>query len=312
MRLLLLGLSLGLLQLASGCDGCSCGGAPRSEGSHPYLRCAALEVPEGQRAVGGCEIRIEDAAAALDCEGESVIAIFQGPGSAPIGDALDPLAQAARAAFVLGSLGDDAEQMARTLGALGEAGLPIFVLAGGADEAEALDEALSELGGDAAEAVIDARALRRISIGAIDLIPLSGAPGGRYSRTDGCCGYGPQELEALEDSLQAGRPTYLLSWAAPAGWPISLGMGDVDAGDPLLGAWARERGIQGGVFAWPRGRAGDVLDGDSPALAGRASAALMALAPRLAGAPLRRADGSMWMPAILRLDVGPEGLALAP
>jgi hypothetical protein len=241
---------------------------------------------------GGRDLRIDNAPRSLR------IAAFAGPAPsrAPIAPAIARLKQAdLDLALVLGGVGDDRAQAEATLAALGALPVPVLVLAGGRDDAAVLDEAFEA--GDH-EHVVDARPLRRVIAGDRTLLLLSGAPEGRYARTDTSCGYGRADVERLEGEAGDGRPI-LVSWAVPAG-SGSSGHGGIDSGDPALGRLARTLRIRGGIFAWPESHATATADDGLRVVVGP-----------IAGPPPERADGSSSIAGATLLRLDGHGLSLA-
>jgi hypothetical protein len=295
-------LGLAVLLCIGGCGGCQEG--PPAElrvgGATPYVRCLDAEPPpEGTVRVrdltlrfAGRDLHIENAPRRLR------IAAFSGPAPsrAPMAAAIAALSRAdLDLVIVLGSIGDDRGQAEATLAALGALPLPVLVLAGGRDDAAVLDEAFEAT--DDHEHVVDARPLRRVLVSDRTLLLLSGAPDGRYARTDTSCGYGRADVERLAGEAGEGRPV-LVSWAAPAG--SSSGHGGIDAGDPALGRLARRLRIRGGIFAWPESHATATVDG-----------LLRVVVAPISGPPPERADGSPATPGATLLRLDGHGLALA-
>lgn len=276
------------------------------------MRCLAADAPAARAwRVGALSLALEDRALTITgLSGEVRIAAFAGPGGASgasLGDAVQSI-RAARPhlALVVGDVGDDLATAKGTLEALAAIEIPVLVTAGGRDDATVLGEALDALAAPATDRVVDARALRRIALGRRDvLVPISGAPNGRYGRTDTACGFGTDDLDAVASDVgraAEGERRFLLSWAAPSG-PAARGLADVDAGDPGLAALARRIGAPGGIFAWPRERALEP--------AGPAADARIVVAP-IAGPPVERADGARVPAGPALLVLGPGGLSLAP
>lgn len=293
-----------LLLLPGCCSSCGCGAvAPQAGGPTPYARCAAAEAPRARTArIGGASVTLEGRV--LSIAGLPVpfrAAVFRGP--APHGDpvlpALDAIeAGGAHLAIALGSLGDDAAAAEAVVGALSRLPMPVLLLGGGRDEPAIVAGALDALTGEAAERVIDVSALHEVRVGPITLVPVAGAPLGRYARSDAACGVGREDLDTLAAALGPGRPDerrILLSWAAPAGIAAALGLEGADAGSAELAELAERIGASQGIHAWPETQAGRVLDGH-------------AIAPALAGPSLGRADGSRAPSGPLVVEIGPEGL----
>ncbi len=288
-----------------GCGSCgSCGSSGtaaeglRADEPSPHVRCLAAEPDrEGSVNVGELTLTIEDRDLTLSGAEPLRFAAFAGPApfTVDLTDALGAVGDSGvHFVVVLGAFGDDAESLAATLEALGGLELPVFLVPGGRDDAVLLEGALDDLEDDVAARIVDLSPFDRLIAGAVELVPVAGAPGGRYGRVDTACGFGADDLEDLADRIGEaeegeGAPRYLLSWAAPAGG-IAAGITGADAGDPALREFAEEIGIRGGIFAWPGEAAGRVEDAD-----GRRSEVVR----RIAGSPSFRADGA-------RSPVGPS------
>ncbi len=208
--------------LLAACDGCGDAGAS-VDGETPYIRCMAGDAPEARQAsVGGVQIAVEEGVASLSGTGETFrLGAFAGAGDEP--DVARSAVQALAAlgvkfVIVLGGLGTTEDAAAANLRAIASAEVPALVVVGGADEASAVDDALRGLDGDARARLLDGRRLHAVVAGGQAFIPVSGAPEGRYARTEGACGFSTADLEARAaalDGLGASR-RWLVSWAAPA------------------------------------------------------------------------------------------------
>jgi hypothetical protein len=202
---------------------------------------------------------------------------------------------------VLGDFGDTPEALMETLAALAALERLVLLVPGGRDDAEALRDALSSLDEGHRRHLIDVSGLDRVMVGKTALIPVAGAPGGRYGRTDGACGFTASDLEARAERLgerQEGERRYLLSWACPSGG-VAVGLSGADAGDDALGSFFETIGASGGVHAWPREAAGRVV-GDAP----RRSEVVR----RIAGPVAERDDGERPPVGPSLLSIGPNGL----
>jgi len=293
-----------LLSALTACHPCDSVSDMRVDGDSPYVRCAELPPPEpGERTVGALTLTIEGRALTIS-GGVHRLALFRGP--APrrehLAEALATLDdEGAQVYVVLGGLGDDMPAALETLQALSATERPVLVLAGGRDEAGALTEAFDGLNGAQSARVVDARGLRSVRLGGVSLALLSGAPRGRYARTDDACGYGSEDLEALKAALPPEGARYLVSWAAPAS-ELSLGFDQVQAGDPELANWLREAELKGALSAWPAIDAGRHVQGEG--------AALSAICGALGAPRVRLVDGGYGGDSALVLDLTPTGLAL--
>lgn len=307
MRARLAGLCF-LLALAPGCcSSCGCGAAaPLAGGPTPYARCAIGDPPaEGTSRVGELSLRIEERTLTVEGLPETFpIALARGPAPFEVG-ALDELrASGARLVLIAGAIGDDEASATRTLAALAALEVPVLLLAGGRDEPAVVRAALAALPAGARARVIDVSPLRAVRLGAqLALVPVAGAPGGRYARSDQACGVGEDDLSAIAGALgppATGEQRLLFSWAAPA---PHAGLERGDAGSPAIAALADEIGATGALVGWPEAHAGELLTG--PPIP-------VAVAPRLSGWPLVRADGSRATAGALVLHLGPSGIASPP
>jgi hypothetical protein len=251
--------SLWVAVLTWGCDGCH--GPPaklRVGGEHPHVRCLFMDPPgEGTVRAADVELAFDGRTATVDV-GVGPLRVAAFPGPAPWERSLVGFGEAVAAGsphlvLVVGNLGDTVEHARRTvLEVASSVEVPVLVMAGGRDDAEVVTRALSGMPSEVADRVIDARGLWRLVHGPSETLLVSGAPGGRYARTDHACGYGREDLDAVaEDVGEAeGPPRALVSWAAPAGFGAS-GLGGQDGGDPWLGAFAGRLSVAHAVFAWP-------------------------------------------------------------
>jgi len=301
--------SLGALALIiAGCGSCGSGTeALRVDEPAPHVRCLAGDPPEeGSRSIGDVTLEIEDRELRVAGPNAPVrFAAFAGPapGRPDLSTALATIRES-EVAFVavLGDLGDDLEAALATLSALADLGIPVFVVPGGRDDAAIVADAFDALPEDAQLRVIDASGLDRIIVAGQSLLPIAGAPGGRYARTDDACGFSGGDLEARADRLgapEASERRYLLSWAAPAGG-IAEGLAGADAGDEALAELAVAVGASGGLYAWPREAAGRVL-GEGPTRS--------EVLRRIAGPAAVRGDGERPAPGPAFYSLGPDGLA---
>lgn len=292
--------------------GCSCDDEAEElsvEGEHAFVRCHAAEAPEERRwRVGELalstddarHLRIENAPRPLR------LAAFAGPGE---GDT-DPAAVAALEPHLVAVLGDLGPDPAGLLRELGELGVPVLVLAGGADRFEAVREAFDALTGAAADRVLDATVLRSVRVGPVELVPVAGAPTGRYAVGPGACGLAADDADgwALEEPAD-GVHRVLLAWAGPAGErpsSVTRGLAGVEAGSPLVAAIAEAAAAEAALFAWPRTQVGRAEAGG--ARGGGPAWDLRVAVPPLAGPALVRADGTRVRPHPILLRIGDDGL----
>jgi hypothetical protein len=269
------------------------------------VRCLAADPPDPDRGgtLGDVTVRIEERVATIEGPEAPVrFVAFAGPapGRADLGEALSQVRDAEVSfVIVVGDFGDDAEALGETLRALGDLEVPVFLVPGGREDAEIFEEAL-----EAAESwglLIDASGLDRISVAGQSLIPIAGAPGGRYSRTDDACGFRASDLESRAERLdepEDGERRYLVAWAAPTGG-IAQGIAGADAGSSELADFAEAISASGGLYAWPREAAGRVV-GESP----ERSEVLR----RIAGPVALRDDGERPPVGPAFFSLGPDGL----
>ncbi len=282
----------------------ACGGedgAPRVIGDTEYIRCVAAEPLEARTWRAG-DLRLVADGRTLRIEGAPSrwrLAAFAGPVDEPSIRVLR--ARRPHLAVLLGGAGEDAAEVARTLGLLAELGGPALVVAGGEDRHGLLARAFAGLEGPARDRVIHASGLRSIRVGAVELVPVAGAPDGRYALDGEACGLSSDDAAAIAEAVGppgSGVHRYLLSFAAPrtAGSPSS-GIASVEAGSPLVSQLLERTRAEGAVFAWPYEGAGRALD-----------APLRVAVRPLAGAWAVRGDGSRAPPGATLLTGGPEGL----
>ncbi len=281
------------------CD--ACGGATaglRVDGEHPFVRCLEMDPPAARAwTVGALHLAIEGRTLTVGAAPDAPdVAVVGGPapGPADLDAALAPVhADPPTIVVVLGDLGDAREEIDAALVAFAGLGVPVLALPGGRDDASRWSDAFGALDDDARERVIDVAGIERVVVGASELLPVAGAPEGRYARTDEACGYRAADLVARAETL-GHRPSHVtravLAWASPAGG-IAPGLEGADAGDPALARFVESVGATSGVFAWPREAAGRPLDTDD---------ARFFIVRRIAGPAAVRADGTRALPAVTR------------
>ena len=247
-----------LLSFLAGCGhGCGCGGASSfrvEDVPTPYVRCVGAEADQRTLAVGAGTLRIEGHSAQIDGVSRVRLGVVAGPAPYRIGNAAMPEIPA-DLLVVLGSIGDTSEAASETLRAVAAAGKPVLLLAGGRDRWATWEDALDALDGDVRERFVDARGLWKLEAAGTEIALLSGAPGGRYALDADACGVGDDDVDAIADTFgdpDEGTPRALIAWAAPRGWPVAVGLGGRNAGDPLVASLAKAIGAQAGVFAFPR------------------------------------------------------------
>ena len=295
-----------LALLAALVAGCTCDGeeALRVSSDTSYVRCHAAAAPEDRSwEVGSLSLRREGRALRIEGAPDPLrLAVFAGPGD----EALPVSAVRAAHPHLVAVLGDLGEPVA-SLRALAELGVPVLVVAGGEDRYGPLAEALDDLDGDAADLIVDASVLRSVRVGRLELVPVAGAPDGRYAVDDDACGVGEGDLDGWELGVaEQGVHRILLSWAGPRGagpGSATRGLAGVEAGSALVSQVAERAGATGALFAWPRTALGTAEGSGSWALR-------LAVAP-VAGASVLRFDGRRVAAGPTLLTVGSGGLRVA-
>lgn len=286
--------------------GCTCGELSGGEGPVDYTRCSNTEPPEVEASFDGLSLRSDGRTLHIEASGNLRTASFTGPVGTALTDAhLAPLkAQKPGLVFWLGGLGDDLPSAQASLQAAAGVGVPVLFVAGGADRLPLVTEAFEGLKGQAAQRVLHISGLRTVRRGQDTLGVMSGADRGRYAIDEDACGFGPSDVAELSDALED-EPTdraWLLSWTAPSGWGLSLGMGGQEGGSPDLHALGANRSLYGGLFAYPEGQAGTVLvDQTTPGV--------RAMAPRIGPAGSALASRGRGAPGFVVLDWGDAGFA---
>lgn len=287
----------------AGCSSCGCGSvAPRAGGPTPYARCAAADPPAPRQVqAGALTLRLAGRELVLEGAPDPLrIAVFRGaaPHRDPIAPALDAVESAgAHLAIALGGLGDDEASVRASIEALATLGIPVLVLGGGRDDPDLLAAAIAALPDASAQRVIDVSPLRRIRVAGHVLVPVAGAPEGRYASSDRGCGVGDEDLEAIAADLgeATSERRLLLSWAAPEGVAVALGLEGATAGSPAIAALATRIGARGGLHAFPESQAGLLLGGHL-------------VVPPIVGPAPRRADGSAAPTGPLLVSLAADGL----
>ncbi len=285
--------------------GCSCGGDSsdlRVSGDRGYVRCLAAAAPEPRSwQVGALRLALAEERR-LRIEGlpaDARIAVFRGPVTE---QAVGELGHPALA-IVLGGVAASRREADASLAALAALDAPVLIVPGGDDRHDALGQAFEALDEPARKRLIDASPLRTVRIGAVELVPLAGAPGGRYALSNEACGLSDDDLGDVSDALgdpEDGVKRYLVSWAAPRGEgasSASRGLGGVEAGLAALATFAADIGVVGALFAWP-------VESPTPA---EEDPLRVAVAP-LSGAWVRLADGTRRPPGATVLILGEGGL----
>jgi hypothetical protein len=279
---------------------CSCSSGEVVGGPTPYVRCAAREPAVIDRAIGAVRVRSEERT--LTIEGAAMplrIAVFRGPVLAdePFAPALDAIEAAQPGiAVLLGSLGEDGRVDA-LIASLAELPIPTLVVLGGRDHPEDLEHAIAAVPETAAGIVIDASPFRSVRVSGIELVPVAGAPDGRYARDDEACGLNAADVDAIVGALdEPSVPRFLIGFAAPSPLP---GIEGGEAGSALVADLGARTSARGGLFAWP-----DVPTArpTTPTLDVR-----LVVPPPL-GPPAFLSDGSRASSGPLVVEVSPEGV----
>ena len=275
----------GLAALSYACclcaAGCTCGGGSalirRGEGDEAYSVCARTEPgPDRSWMVGA--LRLAQHGRTLTIDGGPAsprLVVFAGaPGiEREVLEQLEPT--------LVAVLGGPFE--------VPDIGVPVIAVSAGDPPIDPPDHVI----------VVDA--LRTIRLGPAELVPVAGAPDGRYGRPGGC-GLGEPDIDAFALDPPAEGYRLLLSWAGPAGTEAARGIDGVDAGSRWIAAIAEASHAQGAIFAWPRLWAGTVFGSVEAGGPGFNLAV-----PPGAGPWLERADGAQLVSEPTRLALEPRG-----
>lgn len=292
--------------------GCGARDRPlRVDGPEGYVRCAASAAPPARSwSVGSRRMEVRGRsltiAAGSDAADLPKVVAFRGPvrsrtrrnepgrnvaedtesGHSPH----QPLAESgADVALWLGGLGGDAKRAQAAARRMRRLPFPVLFVAGGADRADLRARLFTAEAAD--DGLVDATGLRRIRLGRLEIIPVAGAPGGRYALDGQACGL--SEHDAQSWSLAPPEPGVLrmaAAWAAPrgsSGEAYAAGLFGMDAGSALTARILKRAEVEVGVFAWPA----DAL----------APSSKFAKVPALSGPGTRRADGAVEAPGLWRL-----------
>jgi hypothetical protein len=275
----------------------------RVAGPHGFVRCLALAPPDAKEwRVGDLALELRGRALSVRTpHGALRAAAFTGP--APVATDVRPALRALVAAraellLVLGGLGDDRASATRTARALAETGRLVLFLAGGRDTPEIVAAALDGLDAEARARVLDVSALERVRVAGAELLPLAGAPAGRYARGPDACGFTDADLDARADALGSGEGAarrVLLGWASPS--PAS-GIDDGPAGSDAIARFAARVGARDVLTAWPREAAG----------VRSAGAGIRRVVPPIGGFAARTGTGGRSGPGAAWLSFGPSGV----
>lgn len=281
----------------------ACGGGDdvRVSGEHGYVRCLALEPPASRTwSVGSLRLTLEGRSLRIEgLKPNAELAVFTGPVEEHAVRSLERPALA----LMMGELGASRAEAERSLETLMHLEVPVLFVAGGADTHEGL-EAFGRLEGAARDRLIDASRLRSIEIGKLELVPVAGAPEGRYASSESSCGFGDKDASAIAAALgrvQEGRSRLLLSWAAPAGDALSRGLMGAEAGSSMVAELVERIGAEGWIAAWPSGNAGETR-----------TEPLRAVVRPLGERWIERDDGTRAAPGATLFTVAENGHTLAP
>jgi hypothetical protein len=220
------------------------------------------------------------------------LAAFRGAALAeePIEPALDAIeAGAPTLQVVLGDLGDDQAHVETLLGALATLPRPTLVVMGGRDHPADVAAAIAALPEDVRPRIVDASGLRVVRVAGVELVPVAGAPDGRYARDDDACGLGASDAESIAGDVGSGDAVrFVIGWAAPS--PLR-GIEGGEAGAASVAGLVTAIAARGGVYAWPDVR----------------SAGPAWIVPAIAGPPTVLTDGSRLEPGVTTIEIGPEG-----
>ncbi len=290
--------------------GCCCGSGLAEGGPTPYVHCAAMDPPTPRELTRGpSRLRVEGNRVEVEADAPR-IALARGPAGCgePLLPALDRIEEAAPSVLVLvGDLGgaEGPDSRLALLEALAQLEIPVLLLPGGRDDGEALRDATGDEG-----AIVDLMGIREVRIGPLSLVPLPGAPDGRYAASDAACGFDEDDVDrlALED---AEGPRLLLSWAGPATSDLrSAGLDGVEAGSSLVSRALEVSHASGSLHAWPEVAIGVPHDGAARIAVGATSAALQLTLPRLLGPASEGDDGARSPSGLVVLDAAPSGVTV--
>lgn len=292
------------------CALAACGDAVPGElrvgGASGFVRCLRLDEPaEREWQVGALSLAARERVLTIrGATSAPLLAAFAGP--APASDDGATVLRAVKLrrpqlVLVLGGLGDDVAHATRTVGALAATGVMTLFVAGGRDEPEVVAAAIAALDGDTRDRVLDITPFARVVIGSVELVPIAGAPGGRYARSRGACGHDASDLDARAVALGPASERVrrvLVSWAAASPAP---GIERAEAGDPELARFAWRVGAEDALAAWPREQAGRTLPGGG----------LRQIVPVVGGQALLNAEGGRIRPGASYFTLGQAGLSVA-
>jgi hypothetical protein len=245
------------------------------------------------------------------------VVIARGPAGAgePLLPALDAIeAHSPALVVLLGDLGDGEgttqESVEALRAALAELTVPVLLLPGGRDDGELVREVLE---GGESEHVIDLSGVRSVHVGSLELIPLVGAPDGRYALSERHCGLGTDDVETIAAALSAPSGLRLvLSTSAPAtGDPRTAGIDGAEAGERLIADALLRVQARGGLYALPETAVAQPFDGTTAvSVPTGATESLHLVVPRMLGPASERADGSRQASGVVVLEVSDAGVSV--
>jgi hypothetical protein len=207
----------------------------------------------------------------------------------------------------LGGLGAEEASAAANLAALGALSVPTVFIPGGADRWPIVEAAFEGLADGARQHMINGSGLRELVFGGDRFAVLPGSAQGRYAVDEQACGFDAADLRELRDSVGGADAAryWLLTWSAPRGWGITVGLGSLDVGSEDLAELATTLQARGGLFAYPETQTAIAVY--SEARGGHAM-----VVPRLGHTGSARAHGGRIPSGFSTLVLGQAGLAPAP
>jgi len=311
--------SLSLVLLAMNfASGCSCSGDLEGGGPTPYLRCTQMDPPDARDVtMGATRLEVIEREVIIHAALPIRIVLARGPAGAgePLLPGLDAIeAHSPAMVVLLGDLGDGdgtADASVEALrAALAELTVPVLLLPGGRDDGELVRDVLHDA---ESEHVIDLSGVRSVHIGPLELVPLIGAPEGRYALSERHCGFGADDIEGIAGEISAPSGLRLvLSTSAPAtGDPRTAGIDGAEAGDALIAAALLRVQARGGLYALPEAFVAQPFDGTTAVSVPTGPIeSLHLVVPRMLGPASERADGSRQASGVVLLEVSEGGVSV--
>lgn len=291
-------------------SGCCCGSGLTDDGPTPYVHCTRMEPPAARDVtVGSAHVVVEGGTVRIETATPG-IAVARGPAGCgePIVPVLDLIeGTGAGVVILVGDLGDGGgateEGLVALVDALGQLHLPVLLLPGAHDGAERVRDLVPGDGG-----LVDLMGVREVQIGALTLVPLPGAPDGRYAASDEACGFDESDVGAL---ASGSGTRLLLAWAGPAtGDARSAGLDGLEAGSPLVTRALEVTGAAHGLYAWPATAISVPFDGSARSTGGATVAALHLTLPRLLGPALEGDDGARAPSGVVVIEPAANGITV--